>query len=119
MTDEKDYADELLAQLAAFGEARFGNAIKEYWFYGGELCPACVKRSAGALRHKGHNAVSLNCYMYRDRGVLIGYLLCGPCARKVLRRSSEGEIHKRIERNLIAAYLLEREEPDGMARRPS
>jgi len=107
MTDEKNYARELLDGLAALGRARFGDAVKEYWFHHADLCPACMKRSSGAMKHKGQNAVSLNGFMYRERGVLIGYMLCGPCARKVLRRSSEGEIHKRIERNLIAAYLFE------------
>lgn len=119
MTDAKKCADEILDQLAAFGQARYGDAIKEYWFYREDLCPACKKRSSGAVRYKAHNAVSLNCFMYWDRGVLIGYFLCGPCARKVLRRSSEGEIHKRIERNLIAGYLFERHGEEATSERPS
>ncbi len=58
-------------------------------------------------------------YMYRDRGVLIGYLLCGACARKVLRKSREGEIHKKIERNLIAAYHFERPDQEESSGLPS
>ncbi|HXK61470.1 MAG TPA: hypothetical protein PLP42_16410 [Acidobacteriota bacterium] len=118
MTNAKKAADEILDQLAAVGKASFGDAIKEYWFYREALCPACRKRPSGALKYKGHNAISLNCFMYRERGVLIGYFLCGPCARKVLRRSSEGEIHKRIERNLIAGYLLERHGEETGTERP-
>ncbi|MFB3905879.1 MAG: hypothetical protein ACE15E_20715 [Acidobacteriota bacterium] len=119
MKHKKDNADELLDQLAAFGEARFGNAIKEYWFHADDLCPGCMKRKAGAVRYQGQNALSLNCYFYRQRGVLIGYLLCGTCARKALRASSTGSLHKTIERNLITAYYRDRPDPEGRAAPPS
>jgi hypothetical protein len=119
MDDEKDHVEGLLDQLAAFGEARFGDAIREYWFYRGDLCPGCMRRPAGAVKYKGRKALSLNCFMYWERGVLIGYLLCGHCVRTVARKSGESKIHQTIERNLIVGYLLERPEEEGSLQLPS
>ena len=45
-------------------------------------------------------------FMYRERGVLIGYLLCGLCAQDIFKTSKKRQtsMHDNIERNLISAY---------------
>lgn len=36
--------DELLRKLFMQAKAQFGSAIKSFWFYDGNLCPACDKQ---------------------------------------------------------------------------
>lgn len=98
----------MVAEMFARAQAQFGNAVKGYWFHDGAGCPACG-RNIDALRYKGGDALSLNAFIYRKRGVLIGYLLCGRCARQVFRRArrrpgQETEQHAAIEETLIRAY---------------
>ncbi|MBI5035398.1 MAG: hypothetical protein HZB51_33140 [Chloroflexi bacterium] len=87
-------------------QAQYGNAIKTYWFYAEEICPCCTKRQTLLFKHKNENAVSLNAFMYRERGVLIGYTLCGLCISELLKTSKKRQtlMHENIEMNLIAAY---------------
>jgi len=37
-------AEELLGNLFAQAKAQFGDAIKSFWFFDGDLCPACNRR---------------------------------------------------------------------------
>ncbi len=103
-------ADEMLAKLFAQAKAQFGDAIKSFWFYDGDLCPACNRRSIGVIKIKNQPALSLNAFIYRERGVLIGYFLCETCAGRIFRDAQKNpytqtKVHAEIERNLISAYL--------------
>jgi hypothetical protein len=103
-------ADELLGKFFAQAKAQFGDAIKSFWFYDGDLCPACTRHPIEVIKVKGEDALSLNVFIYRQRGVLIGYFLCETCARRIFRDAQKNPytqtpIHAEIERNLISAYL--------------
>ena len=106
----KNEALEILDQLYLQAKMRFGDAIKGRWFHDGEGCPGC-SRKVGAMKYKGQNAMSINAYIYREQGVLIAYLLCGRCARKILREAelnpSAGTtpLHVEIEKALETAFL--------------
>lgn len=103
-------AEELLGQLFLHAKAQFGSAIKSFWFYDGELCPACNQHLIGVIKFKGKEALSLNAFIYRQRGVLIGYFLCESCNERIHRDAkkhpyTQTEVHANIERTLIDAYL--------------
>ncbi len=105
-----EMADEMLGKLFAQAKAQFGDAIRSFWFYDGDLCPACNQRSIGTIRFKGKDALSLNAFIYRQRGVLIGYFLCETCARRIFQDAQKNpykqtSVHAEIERSLISAYL--------------
>ncbi|MDP2975374.1 MAG: hypothetical protein Q8N45_04080 [Anaerolineales bacterium] len=102
-------ADELLNKLFIQAKAQFGAAIKSFWFYDGDLCPACAQRPIGVVKYKGKDALAINAFIYRERGVLIGYFLCETCATHIFKEAQKNPyrqtlIHADIERNLIAAY---------------
>jgi len=88
-------------------KAQFGNAVKAYWWYDGELCPGCMSRPIDATMYEGKEALSINGFMYRERGVLIAYFLCGKCAGKLVaeKPTKPTSMHKAIEDNLVSAYL--------------
>ena len=101
--------DEVLDMMFTQAKARFGNALKSFWFYDGDLCPGCMARPIEAMKIKGENAVSLNAFIYRSRGVLIGYFLCQICATYIFDEAQKNPykqtpLHTDIEQNLIAAY---------------
>lgn len=101
--------DEALAQLYAQAQAQFGNAIKGYWFYQPDPCPGCGGKIDG-MKHKGQQALSLNAFIYRERGILIGYFLCSRCAKEIFRGAKatpgkQSPLHAKIEANLVKAYL--------------
>jgi hypothetical protein len=61
------------------------------------------------MNYKGKEAMSINAFIYRARGILIGYFLCGLCAAFIFEQSEkrpgvETPLHDKIEMNLIAAY---------------
>ncbi len=107
--NEQEYIEALLAMLYNQARAQFGPAIKSYWFYDRNACPGCL-RSVDTLSYKGQEALSLNAFMHRPRGVLIGYLLCSRCAQRVLRaaqrqvKPKETPLHAVIEQRLIEGY---------------
>jgi hypothetical protein len=106
---KQDEANAMLAQLFLQAKAQFGNAIKGFWFYEPDPCPGCG-RAIDAAKFQGQDALSLNAYIYRERGVLIGYFLCGRCAQKVFQASKatpgqQSPLHAKIEANLVKAYL--------------
>ena len=104
-----DEIDVVLQHLFAQSHAQFGNAIKGYWFDESGRCPAC----SGAIekfKMKGKDMLSLNAYIFRRKGILIGYFLCGRCAKRVFKDAKENPyrqtaVHERIEANLEKAYL--------------
>lgn len=108
---EKDLnkqVDAMLTELFARAQAQFGNAVKGYWFYDGDSCPGCGS-PVTAMKHKGKKALSLNAFIYRPRGVLIGYVLCGRCARHIFQAAQKNpytqtQLHAVIEQNLTVAY---------------
>ena len=99
-------AAQIVEMMMSFGQAQFGDAVKSYWVYADELCPGCRKRPIDAMKYKGKEGLAINSFIYRERGVLIGYLLCSQCAKGIYEGTprSDDELHQNIERNLIAAY---------------
>lgn len=106
----KAEADKILSFMLAQGKAQFGDAVKSFWFYDGDFCPACVARPIGVIKMKGEDALSMNAFIYRARGVLIGYFLCEVCANFIFKeveknpKTKTTPLHTEIEMNLIAAY---------------
>ncbi len=103
MSEEQFSPDKIVDML----KAQFGNAAKAYWFYDGDFCPCCLTRPIDELMVEGKKALSINAYMYRERGVLIAYLLCGKCAEKLMaeKPTEPAPMHKDVENNLVSAYL--------------
>ena len=106
MNDE--YFEDLLATMFQQAQAQFGDAVKAHWFHRSEICPACGNE-VDAMKFKGKDTLSLNAFIYRERGVLIGYLLCGRCAGKIMSDAKknphkETALHAEIEKNLVEAY---------------
>ncbi|MBP7998687.1 MAG: hypothetical protein KA314_12785 [Chloroflexi bacterium] len=90
-------------------KAQFGPVVKGQWFYTSDTCPGCGS-PVNALQYKNKDAVSLNAFIYRPRGILIGYLLCGRCAGHIFEATkknprTETPLHAIIEQNLTTAYL--------------
>jgi hypothetical protein len=101
--------DKILELMLTQARSQFGDAVKSFWFYDGDFCPACLARPIGAIKIKGENAVSINGFIYRARGVLIGYFLCETCAKFILKEAEkhpykQTSLHTEIEMNLINAY---------------
>jgi hypothetical protein len=109
VNDTKASADSLLSAMFMQAKAQFGDAIKSFWFYTGDLCPGCLARPIDAMKIKGKDALSLNAFIYRPRGVLIGYFLCETCAKFIFKEAEKNPqkqtpLHTDIERNLSEAY---------------
>ena len=107
--DSKVAADQMLEILFTQAKAQFGNAVKAFWFYDGDLCPGCMARPIDKIKFKGKDAVALNAFIYRPRGVLIGYFLCETCATFIFKEAEKNPykqtpLHTDIERNLTDAY---------------
>ncbi len=105
--DDK-YINNALEQMFRQAQRQFGDAIKYHWFNDGEVCPGCGS-NLDFIKVKGGNAMSLNAFIYRKRRVLIGYLLCSRCAKKIfgaakLNPYKQIPLHDDIETNLAKAY---------------
>jgi len=103
-------ADEVMKAFFSQAKAQFGSAVKTYWFYDGDICPGCSRPTDGAMKFKGKDTLSLNAYIYRERGVLIGYLLCKTCVKTIHAAAQKNPyrqtpLHTQIEQFLNAAYL--------------
>jgi hypothetical protein len=106
--DAKGYADEMMTQMLALARKQFGKAIKGFWFCDNDPCPGCGF-PIDVIKHKGQDALSLNTFIYRPRGMLIGYFLCSLCAKQIFEAAERNPgvqipLHGVIERNLITAY---------------
>lgn len=115
--DAQEQADAMLGEMFAMAKTQFGDAIKTYWFHASDACPGCGRR-VDALRRRGKRALSLNAFIHRKPGVLIGYLLCPRCAKQVMAAGQkfppqETPLHATIEMNLIRAYERYRESLDA------
>jgi hypothetical protein len=98
----------LMAQLSSHARMQFGNAIKGHWFHESQRCPGC-RRPVDAGQDGGTQTLTLNAFIYRERGVLIGYLLCTRCAHKIKRVAQKRPgiqmpLHGQIERTLTQAF---------------
>ena len=102
--EEDNFAEEMLAMMMA----QYGDAAEAYWFYEHALCPCCQTNPIDFMTYEGKKTLSINGFMYRARGVLIGYLLCGPCATSIMVLAKLGpkttKKHQAIEATLIDAY---------------
>lgn len=101
-------AEAALNNMFRQARAQFGDAVKSQWFYDGDACPGCG-REIDPVKWKGEAAISLNAFIHRKPGVLIGYLLCGRCGEEVMRAGQSPlkrltPLHAEIERTLIEAY---------------
>ena len=99
---------EMLDQLFIQSQIRFGSAVRSRWFYDGDNCPGCGQEVT-AVKFKGKDSLSLNAFIFREHGVLIGYLLCGKCAKQILKGAgndlyTQTELHAEIEKNLKQAF---------------
>ena len=107
--DTSASVNEVLDRMLKQAKAQFGDAVKSFWFYEGDLCPGCMARPIDAMKIKGKDALSLNVFIYRSRGVLIGYFLCQKCATYIFDEAqkhpyTQTPLHMDIEQNLIIAY---------------
>jgi hypothetical protein len=107
--NSKTEAEKILEMMFAQGKAQFGNAFKSFWFYDGDVCPGCLARPIDKMKFRGKDALSVNGFMYRPRGVLIGYFLCDVCANYIFKETEKNPykqtpLHADIERNLADAY---------------
>jgi hypothetical protein len=104
MAEDKSCSSEDILNMFA---AQFGDSVQGYWFYDGDLCPCCLSRPIGEMMYNNKKAASVNAFMYRERGILIAYFLCGECGHKIIagRPKEPTPQHKAIEQNLTAAYL--------------
>jgi hypothetical protein len=100
----KNEISDLMDQLFLRAKIQFGTAIKGRWFYDRDGCPGCG-RDIDATKYKGKDTLSLNAFIFREHGVLIAYLLCGKCGKKVIKATSDTPLHADIEKNLKKAYL--------------
>lgn len=101
--------DSTLAAMFQQAELQFGDAIKGYWFYEPDPCPGCGGE-IDAVYYKGRRNMSLNAFIYRKRGVLIGYFLCSKCALQLFQAAEinpgkQIPLHGKIEETLIRGYL--------------
>ena len=106
--NRQEYIDGVMAQLLMQARAQFGSAIKGFWPYSGDGCPGCGG-DINVFQIKGQDAASLNAFIYRERGILIGYFLCSRCAKQIFastKRMPGKQIarHDTIEATLIKAY---------------
>lgn len=103
MTSQKQEFAEWVVETM---KAHFGDAVKAYWVYDGDICPCCMINPIDVWMYEGREVASINGFMYRERGVLIPYLLCGHCAGAIMASSNPDDtMHQSIEGNLINAYL--------------
>jgi hypothetical protein len=98
-------AAEMMEMIFLQAKMQFGpDAIKGRWFHDGDGCPGCG-RKIDATKYKGKDLLSLNAFIFREHGVVIVYLLCGKCGKKVLNATSDLPVHAVIEKTLKQAFL--------------
>jgi len=102
-------AEAAMAQMFMQAQMQFGKAIKGYWFYEADPCPGCGGEIDAGKVVQSDREISLNAFIYRPRGVLIGYFLCNKCAKKIHQAAKRNPgkqigLHDNIEKNLSDAY---------------
>lgn len=101
--------NDIMKMMYEQGKTQFGSAVKSFWFYDNEICPACLQNSINVVNFKGREGLAINGFMYRERGVLIGYFLCEMCALFIHDHAQkhpyqQTPLHTKIETNLKEAY---------------
>lgn len=98
----------ILDQLFYQSKLQFGDAVRSRWFYTEDACPGCGKKIS-TMKYKGKDTVSINTFIFREHGVLIGYLLCGKCAKQIFKNGDHATgrlpLHDAIEKTLKHSYL--------------
>jgi len=61
--DTKAEADKVLDMMFRQAKTQFGNAVKSFWFYEGDLCPGCLARPIGVIKMKGERALAINAFI--------------------------------------------------------
>lgn len=100
----KNEISDMLDLLFRQAQMQFGSAIKSSWFHQRDDCPGCGLK-IDAMKFKGKKALSLNAFIFREHGVLIGYLLCGKCAKQIHDSPTPIPLHAEIEKTLKQDYL--------------
>jgi hypothetical protein len=106
--DARQFAQKIELLLIEMGR-RWGKLVKSHWFYDAESCPGCGF-PIDSIDHEKGPQVSINAFIYRPEGVLIGYFLCSICAGRIFEAAQEHPyvqtpLHGVIEQNLTRAYL--------------
>jgi hypothetical protein len=88
---------------------RWGDLVKSHWFNDSENCPGCGF-PVDTPEFEKERLLSINAFIYRPQGVLIGYFLCSICAGRIFDAAREHPntqtpLHGVIEQNLTTAYL--------------
>ncbi|MCL4262210.1 MAG: hypothetical protein KJ069_03310 [Anaerolineae bacterium] len=104
-----DQINDTLTKIFLQMQAQYGRAIKGFWFNEEDDCPGCG-RAIDSWKTKKGDALSLNVFIYRGRGILIGYFLCSRCAKEIFKAAKRNPgvqiaRHGIIETNLTNAYL--------------
>ncbi len=107
--DVNDQINDALMGMFLQMQAQYGKVVNGVWFNEEEECPGCG-RPIDALKTKKGDALSLNVFIYRERGILIGYFLCSRCAKEIFKAAKRNPgvqiaRHDTIEANLTNAYL--------------
>jgi hypothetical protein len=100
---------EMLKELFWQMKMQLGDVVQSTFVHASEKCPGCGGQIKG-IKYKGKDVMSLNTFIYRDHKVLIGYFLCGKCAKYVLKASetpnaAKTPVHDKIEDTLKREYL--------------
>jgi hypothetical protein len=95
----KAAVEEIPGIMHTQGKRQFGEAVKSFWFYEDDLCPGCMARPIGTVKIKGREGLPVNAFIHHPGGVLIGYFLCGICARFI-----HSEAAKTLSNKLL--YML-------------
>ena len=102
------YAEEILTSLFQHARLQFGDVIRAHWFYGHDTCPGC-ESEVDTFEQAGEKLLSINAFIHRERGVLIGYFLCSHCVGVIRAAARRGPLvktplHDSIESTLVNAY---------------
>jgi len=95
----------LLDHVCTQSKIQFGDAVESTWIYDRKNCPGCGK--GASYKSRPGKALSINAFLYRPQGVLIGYILCKKCGVKVRRTTRKALLHTTIEHTLSNAYLAD------------
>ncbi len=101
--------DELMDAMFRAAKMQHGAAVRSMWMHRETACPGCSGKMK-PMREKGKDLLSLNTFFYREHSVIIAYMLCGKCAKKVIKLTEEKypgttALHEEIEKNLKSTFL--------------
>ncbi|MFT5193008.1 MAG: hypothetical protein ACI9EW_000186 [Cellvibrionaceae bacterium] len=108
MNGIEEQAKKALAEIFLKSRDQFGDALKSFWFYEPDPCPGCG-REIDTVKLQSGRGLSMNTFIYRKRGILIGYFLCGRCGKRIhdgaaKNPGKETDLHAKIEESLIKGY---------------